>query len=186
MSDSYQADGYNAGYADQMYERDLRRRGVVPPSLSDPSANGAPEAPASGVPVEAMAHLLRTAAAAGALIEDYRTHGHLLVPLDPLGSQPPGHPAVQLEFHGVTESDLAEVPAAALGLERLGATALDVVQSLQRVYCERIGYELDHMDDVDQWNWLVEYIESQRGGVGVLREDLRTIDGRAGLFQESA
>jgi 2-oxoglutarate dehydrogenase E1 component len=162
MSDSYQADGYNAGYADQMYERDLRRQGVIPPSLADPAPNGAPAAFASGLSVEAMQHLLHTAAAAGALAEDYRTHGHLLVPLDPLGSEPPGHPAVQLAFHNVTEADLSEVPAAAIGLERLGATALDVVRSLHRVYCERIGYELDHMDDVDQWNWLVEYIESQR------------------------
>ncbi|MDH3427482.1 MAG: thiamine pyrophosphate-dependent enzyme, partial [Gemmatimonadota bacterium] len=159
MSESHQADGYNAGYADQLYENSLRDRGVIPPSLADPSSNGAPPAVDA---VVATHHLLRSAAAAGALTEDYRTLGHLLVPVDPLGSEPPGHPAVQLAFHGVSESDLAEVPAAAIGMDRLGATALDVIRTLHRVYCERIGYELDHMDDENQWNWLVEYIEAER------------------------
>ncbi len=170
MSESNQADGYNAGYAEQLLERDLRDRGIVPPSLVDLVANGSPLAlsvdaavsASPGIDPETLVHLLRSAAAAGALAEDYRTHGHLLVPVDPLGSEPPGHPAVQLAFHGVTEDDLADVPAAAIGLDRLGGTALDVVRSLHRIYCERIGYELDHMDDVDQWNWLVEYIEEER------------------------
>ncbi|HEM46655.1 MAG TPA: 2-oxoglutarate dehydrogenase E1 component, partial [Alphaproteobacteria bacterium] len=177
MSESHQADGYNAGYADQLYERRLRDRGIVPPSLIDADLNGYP-AP-SVVPDDTAAararvvaagpadadvtrHMLHTATAAGALAEDFRTYGHLLVPLDPLGSEPPGHPSLTLEFHDVTEDDLSRVPAAAIGLERLGETALDVVESLRRIYCGRIGYELEHMDDVEQWNWLVEYIESGR------------------------
>jgi len=164
MSESHQADGYNAGYADQLYEKGLRDRGVIPPSLADPSSNGSPLPMPGAAPPgqEVLAHVLRSAAAAGALTEDYRTLGHLLVPVDPLGSEPPGHPAVRLDFHGVTEADLDAVPAAAIGLARLGETALDVIRSLHRVYCERIGYELDHMEDVDQWNWLVEYIEAER------------------------
>ena len=92
MSESHQADGYNAGYADQLYERRLRERGIVPPSLREAGGNGAPAlrelefraaetAPAEPVSARAdTAHLLHTAAAAGALAEDFRTHGHLLVP----------------------------------------------------------------------------------------------------------
>ncbi|MGD8495702.1 MAG: 2-oxoglutarate dehydrogenase E1 component [Gemmatimonadales bacterium] len=170
MSESHQADGYNAGYADQLVERRLRDRGIVPPSLLDADLNGGSAeavlaqiaAPTEAAAAPVSTHLLHTAMAAGALAEDFRTHGHLLVPVDPLGSEPPGHPSLTLEFHGVTEADLAQVPAAAIGLERLGRTALDVVESLRAIYCGRIGYELDHMDDVEQWNWLVEYIESGR------------------------
>ncbi len=169
MSEPIQADGYNAGYAEQLVERELRKRGLVPPSLADLVGNGSPltlpaQDPAVGLRADPATpvHLLRSAAAAGALAEDYRTHGHLLVPVDPLGSVPPGHPAVRLAFHGVTAEDLADVPAAAIGLDRLGDTALDVIFSLYRTYCERIGYEFDQMEDVDQWNWLVEYIEEGR------------------------
>jgi 2-oxoglutarate dehydrogenase E1 component len=180
MSESHQADGYNAGYADQLRERRLRDRGVIPPSLADPERNGSPvpttdagapaagrsgasaAAPASAAEPARAAALLHTAAAAGALAEDFRTHGHLLVPIDPLGTEPPGHPSLTLEFHDVTEDELAQVPAAAIGLERLGETALDAVESLRHIYCGRIGYEFDHMDDVEQWNWLVDSIESGR------------------------
>ena len=172
MSESHQADGYNAGYADQLYEQTLRDRGIVPPSLADSDGNGsrriaappaaAARAVAPGPGPSETRRLLHTAAAAGALAEDFRTHGHLLVPIDPLGAEPPGHPSLTLEFHGVTEKELERVPAEAIGLERLGETALDVVESLRHVYCGRIGYEIDHMDDVEQWNWLIETVESGR------------------------
>ena len=49
MSDERTADGYNAGYAEQLYEKDLRDRGFVPPSISDGIGNGPrlPAAPAA-------------------------------------------------------------------------------------------------------------------------------------------
>ena len=99
MSESHQADGYNAGYADQLYERRLRDRGIVPPSLLDPDLNGfgagavVESTRPAGAEAPVSTDLLHTAMAAGALVEDFRTHGHLLVPVDPLGSEPPGHPS---------------------------------------------------------------------------------------------
>ena len=71
MSDDRTADGYNAGYAEQLYEKDLRQRGYVPPSLADwlGSASAAPVAPAHAPPADldpaAVDDRLRTAAAAG-------------------------------------------------------------------------------------------------------------------------
>ena len=169
MSDSREADGYNAGYAEQLYERALRERGVVPPSLAE-WVDGTVTAPSSAAPGPIAAGLdatqlearLRTAAAAGALAESYRALGHLAVPLDPLGSPPPGHAALDPGYHGVTVADLEKVPAAAIGLDRLGATAADATRRLREIYCGRIGYELDHMEDQAQWSWLVDYIESGR------------------------
>ena len=207
MSDERAADGYNAGYAEQLYEKALRDRGFVPPSIADWISNGpglpaAPAAsptpaPASGLDPETLTERLRSAAAAGSLVESYRTLGHLAVPIDPLGSSPPGHPALDPGFHGVTESELEQIPAAAIGLERRGDTALDAIRSLRQIYCGRIGYELDHMDDPVQWNWLVEYIESGKhldpvdrdGKVHLLRiltevEGLETFLQRAYLGQK--
>ncbi len=175
MSDRREADGYNAGYAEQLYERSLRDRGVVPPSLADwvdgvvpgppggvPGSNGAPARLAAGIDEETLGVRLRTAAAAGALAESYRALGHLNVQLDPLGTPPPGHPALDPAYYGVTREELALVPASAVGLGRLGATAADATARLREIYCGRIGYELDHMEDPVQWNWLVDYIESGR------------------------
>ncbi|MEE9576636.1 MAG: thiamine pyrophosphate-dependent enzyme, partial [Gemmatimonadota bacterium] len=151
------ADGYNVGYADQLRERQLRERGVVPPPLAVPPGLG-PPAPT----LLADPRLLRAAAIAGKLVAAYREQGHLAVPLDPLGTPPPGHPTLELDFYGITEEELARVPAPALGLERLGWTALDVLESLWARYCGRIGYEIDHVEDPAQLEWLIDRIESGR------------------------
>ncbi len=155
------ADGYNAGYAERLYERSLRDAGHMPPALGDMTAViGAlePGHVAEGVGTEQ----LRVAAAAGGLVEAFRTQGHLAVELDPLGAPAPGHPSLHPEFHGVSVDELATVPTRAIGLEGLGATALDAIRGLRDIYCGRMGYELDHMEDPTHWNWLCEYIESGR------------------------
>ena len=152
---SYLADGYNVGYADQLRERRLRERGVVPPEA--PPGLGPPAPTPLADP-----RVLRAAAIAGRLVAAYREQGHLAVPLDPLGTAPPGHPTLELDFYGITEEELARVPASALGLERLGRTALDVLESLWARYCGRVGYEIDHLEDPAQLEWLIDYIESGR------------------------
>jgi 2-oxoglutarate dehydrogenase E1 component len=161
------ADGYNAGLAEELYERSLRERGVVPPSLAELIGNGDTiAAPVVAVPPMVAPALsseeLRIAAAAGALVESLRTQGHLNVVIDPLGTPRTGHPALEPGFHGITWEELARVPSSALGLETLGRTARDAVERLRGIYAGRIGYELDHMEDPAKWNWLVNYIESGR------------------------
>src|ERR671933_228655 len=52
---------------------------------------------------------LRKAAAAAALVEGIREHGHFAVPLDPLGSPPLGAAELRPEFYGITEADLEDV-----------------------------------------------------------------------------
>ena len=166
-------DGYNAGYADRLRERRLRESGAVPPALSDWWENGgsaaastsrAPETtgvPTPGIESSVLADpaLLRAAGIAGALVAAIREQGHLDVPLDPLGTPPPGHPTLRLGFYGIGEDELARVPAAALDLDRLGATAREVISRLRAIYCQRIGYEIDQLEDPIQRDWLIETIE---------------------------
>ena len=197
------ADGYNAGYAEQLFERSLRESGVVPPSLADLAEGGvAAEAPLAvrapaPVPVSAAIEArspepLRFAAAAGALVEAFRTQGHLAVAIDPLGTPAPGHPSLDPAFHGISEDDLAAVPASSIGMEGLGHTALDAIRRLRGIYCGRIGYELDHMEDPAQWNWLLGYIEAgrhldpidERGMVHLLRV-LTEVEGLEAFLQRS-
>ena len=165
------ADGYNAGYAEELYERSLRQRGIVPPSLADlvedseSSTRATFGAPVAGVPdlpqatAAASPEQLRIAAASGSLVESLRTQGHLNVQIDPLGTPRTGHPSLDPEFHGISWEDLETIPSSAVGLEALGRTARDAIDRLRGIYAGRIGYELDHMEDPDKWNWLVDYIE---------------------------
>jgi len=110
--------------------------------------------------------LLRKAAGAAALIDAIRHYGHLAVQLDPLGSKPPGAAELTPEFHGITEQELADVPASALGYQ--SGTAADVVRALREVYCGKIGLEFVHLEEEDERLWFRRTMEE-----GVLTQPLR-------------
>ena len=105
------------------------------------------------------ASLLRKAAGAGALVGAIQRHGHLAVQIDPLGTPPPGAAELKPEFHGITEADLARIPASALGDEETG-TAADVVHRMREHYCGAIGYEFEHIGDEIEREWFRTMIES--------------------------
>jgi len=160
-------DGYNAGYAEELAEGRLRRRGMVPPSLADWAENG--ERAAARVPpareAEAPAvgpETLRAAYVAAALVQAHREHGHMAVELDPLGSGAPGHPSLEPGYYELDESRLSEVPASALGLDHMGADMGEVLDRLREIYCSSIAYEIDHVQDPARRDWLLEAVESGR------------------------
>ena len=102
--------------------------------------------------------LLRKVAGAGALAEAVRQYGHLAVQLDPLGTPPPGGPELTPAFHGITEADLADVPASALGYA--SGTAADVVQTLRDVYSGAIALEFLHLGSEAERTWFRREMES--------------------------
>ena len=66
---------------------------------------------------EAAEHLRRALpmiSRAAALIQAFRDHGHQLARIDPLGSDPVGHPQLNPAFHGTTMEDLSLLPASLL------------------------------------------------------------------------
>src|SRR5262249_53398388 len=119
-------DGLNTGYAALLLEQYLDNPSAVPEEWralfeSNPAAllarqpglarllsryekdgNGAEAAvpaPVAELPAEPAAdtELLGGVAAAMALVKAIRMHGHLAARLDPLGSEPPGDPALEPE-----------------------------------------------------------------------------------------
>ena len=113
----------------------------------------------SGVPASARAddRLLRKAAGAAALFEAIREYGHLDVQLDPLGTPPPGAHELTPEAHGITEADLADVPAAALGYG--DGTAADVAKRLRDVYCGNLALEFTHIGSEEERAWFKQQME---------------------------
>ncbi len=103
------------------------------------------------------AAMLRKVAGASGLVDAIRQYGHLAVPLDPLGSAPPGGTELTPEFHGITEEDLDAVPASALGFD--AGTAADVVRHLRQVYCGAIGFEFAHLGSEAERGWFREHVE---------------------------
>ena len=98
--------------------------------------------------------------AARSVVHHLRTHGHLAARLDPLGTEPPGDPALDPGFFGLSQEALHLVPAAALNVAIPGETLADVLPRLRSTYCGSIAYQIEHLSSHRQRTWLRQVIES--------------------------
>src|SRR5256884_1335884 len=183
-------DGLNAGFARDLLEEYLENPDAVPTEwrqlfesghsdvvatapglarLPEPVANGQPPAPATAevpaappAPEPAADELLGAVAAAMALIKAHRMHGHLAAHLDPLGSEPPGDPALEPErlIPKLTPELQARVPASVLRMYVAGETLADALPRLSATYTGTIAYEIEHIADHEKRVWLRQAIES--------------------------
>ncbi|HEX2716317.1 MAG TPA: 2-oxoglutarate dehydrogenase E1 component [Gemmatimonadaceae bacterium] len=152
---------FNDGYVAELFESWRRDPSSVDASWRQlfqlaAQLGGAGPATAEGA---ADAATLRAAAGAAALVTAIRQYGHLAARIDPLGAEPPGAAELTPEYHGIAESDLSRVPAAALGFE--GGTAADVVRSLREVYSGSIGYEFEHLGSDAERAWFRDAVEGR-------------------------
>src|SRR5207237_3050893 len=126
----------------------------------------APPTPATAPPPAARPDdtLLAAVAAGVSLVKAHRMHGHLAAHLDPLGSEPPGDPALEPErlVPPLTPELQARVPARLLRTYVGGETLAEALPLLRETYCGRIAYELEHISDHEERIWLRRAIESGR------------------------
>jgi len=181
-------DGLNAGYAALLLEQYLDNPGAVPEEwrdlfeshpetllerqpglarlLSHYETDGHGEGPVVLQPAEPGAdpELLGGIAAAMALVKAIRMHGHLAAHLDPLGSEPPGDPALEPErlIPKLTPELQARIPAKLLRLHVEGETLADALPRLLETYTGSIAYEIEHISDHEERVWLRQAIESGR------------------------
>ena len=103
-------------------------------------------------------------AAAMSLVKAHRMHGHLGARIDPLGSEPPGDPALEPErlIPKLTPELMARIPAKLLRLYIDAETLADAFPKLREIYCGPIAYEIEHISDHEERVWLRQAIESGR------------------------
>src|SRR5437588_222114 len=99
-------------------------------------------------------------AAAMALVKAYRNFGHMAARLDPLGSEPPGDPALDPGPLGLTPEIMARIPAELLRIYVPGRTLAEAYPRLQETYCGTISYEVEHIGSHQERLWLRQVIES--------------------------
>ncbi len=109
--------GPNAAYVLDLWERYRQDPASVPADARayfERAAIGpeAPGAPGDGRAAAGRGPDPEKVVAAANLAQAIRAHGHLAATLDPLGTPPPGDPALALESYGLTEEDLKRLPAA--------------------------------------------------------------------------
>jgi 2-oxoglutarate dehydrogenase E1 component len=134
------------------------------PAPAAPAPVAPAPAPVPSAPAAIDDELLGGVAAAMALVKAYRMHGHLAARLDPLGSEPPGDPALEPErlIPRLTPELQARIPAKTLRLYVEGETLADALPRLREVYCGTIAYEIEHISDHEERVWLRQAIESGR------------------------
>jgi 2-oxoglutarate dehydrogenase E1 component len=154
-------DGFLQG-GDDFYAQVAESLGVTLDGAAPAAEAPAPaeaRAPAA-VPEHVDADLLGGVAAATSIVKAHRTHGHLAARLDPLGSEPPGDPALNPESVGLTPELMERVPAQLMRVYVEGDTFAEVLPRLRETYCGTIAYEIEHIGSHQQRVWLREQIES--------------------------
>src|SRR2546430_902264 len=132
----------------------------------------APPAPSSRLPAPDE---LKQVAAAMALVKAIRNFGHMAARLDPLGSDPPGDPALDPGPLGLTPEIMARVPAELLRIYVSGKTLAEAYPELQRTYCGTIAYEGEHIGSHGERVWLRQVIESGQHGMPLSAEQKKKL-----------
>ncbi len=118
-----------------------------------------------------MQELLHLVARATALVQAFRDHGHQLARIDPLGSDPPGHPQLDPSFFGTSMEQLEALPASTILGEDGDQRVPDYLKRLERAYCGSIGYQFEHLESPDRVRWLWNQVESGTHAQPLEREE---------------
>ncbi len=161
--------GPNAAYLLELYDRytadpravDAEVRALFErwgPPPAEPSARTPAASP------QPAAAYSQHAAAAVALATAIAAYGYRAAQLDPLGSRPPGDPELLPETHGLSEADLAALPAGIIGGPASvgAANALEVIRRLREIYERTTGYEFEQVSNAEERTWLRVAVESGR------------------------
>jgi len=112
---------------------------------------------------EAAEHLRRilpVVSRAAALVQAFRDHGHQLARIDPLGSEPRGHPQLSPAFFGTSMEELAGLPSSLVMEDDQERSVADALHQLRHIYAHSLGYEFEHLDDHVKVEWLWDQVET--------------------------
>ena len=140
-----------------------------PPRGSEPVPKDAASRPARPPPpaprrpsatLRALRELLPLVARATSLVQAFRDHGHQLARIDPLASDPPGHPQLDPSFFGTSMEQLEALPASTVLGDDGDERVPDYLKRLERAYCGSIGYQFEHLESPERVRWLWSQVES--------------------------
>lgn len=153
--------GDNATWLEEYYQTWLRtpeqlpedwRRFFLSPELTVQSVSG--DNNISGATLKKQAAVVQ-------LINAWRTQGHLRAKLDPLGLNPPADvPSLQPGFWGLSEEDLLQEFSVTFGAHTTQMPLKQLLNLLEQAWAGSQAYELAHLENREEINWLLSRIES--------------------------
>ncbi|EIA1115312.1 2-oxoglutarate dehydrogenase E1 component [Escherichia coli] len=163
--------GDNATWLEEYYQTWLRtpeklpedwRRFFLSPELTVQSVFG--DNNVSGATLKKQAAVVQ-------LINAWRTQGHLRAKLDPLGLNPPADvPSLQPGFWGLSEEDLLQEFSVTFGAHTTQMPLKQLLNLLEQAWAGSQAYELAHLENREEINWLLSRIESSNA----LQADVQT------------
>jgi 2-oxoglutarate dehydrogenase E1 component len=97
------------------------------------------------------------------LIMSYRIHGHMAAKLDPIQIRAQEEPAaLTLEEHNLSDDDLGTVFDCGTMWGPTEAPLRDIIQVLKQTYTRSIGVEYNHINNLEQRNWIRDRLERTR------------------------
>ena len=105
------------------------------------------------------------------LMRLYRVRGHVIADLDPLGRRPRAHRELELDYHGLSPSDLGERVFVGDPQNPEVLTLGAVVDRMKNTYCRHIGVQFMHIDDVEVQTWLQERMETSENQCDLSRAE---------------
>ena len=93
------------------------------------------------------------------LISGYRTRGHLFTKTNPVRGRRQYQPSLAIENFGLEASDLDTVFKAGEEIGIGAATLRDIINHLEKTYCQSIGIEFMYMREPDRIKWMLNAIE---------------------------
>lgn len=99
-----------------------------------------------------------------ALIYTYRTLGHTASRLNPLDSETPYQPLLELKEFGLTEEDLDSTVSSRSFRDGKPMKVRDIVAELKSIYCDTLGVEYMHIQNPRIRHWIRERVESRTPG----------------------
>ncbi|MEN6625073.1 MAG: 2-oxoglutarate dehydrogenase E1 component [Candidatus Sumerlaeia bacterium] len=160
MTDWADFHGANAAWVQELYERYCENPEAVDERTRRFFRQWRPPATDGRAGLESLQKVIGAVNLAHAV----RGLGHLAARIDPLGSPPPGDPALEARRHGLTEEDLARMPASLIGgpAAEGASNAAEAIEALRRIYSAHAGFEFEHVTDSEERAWLRGAIETRR------------------------
>ena len=145
-------------FEDWAAQDDVAGRPALRPTMR-PASMFNPPSGADGRPQGEDLRLARVQERVDQLIRNYRVRGHIIAKVDPLGTVRDRPVELQPEFYGFTDDDMQGSFSTSLipgsNLQTLGG----IIDRLETTYCDRIGAQFMHIDDLEARNWLQRRLE---------------------------
>ena len=106
------------------------------------------------------------------LIEAYRLRGHLFTKTNPVRARRQYMPTLDIENFGLTQADLNKKFNCAIQTGMKEASTLQqIITHLQNIYCDSIGVEYMHIHNVEERDFIREFLQSNENHPSLSSEE---------------